>query len=278
MEELWAGAGQLPEQVSPDQRLGRSVHQGQGAHQQRDGHETLPILQGKPNGGPLTVEKFIFHLYFTCSSKLSKFWMKKNWIFNFKKWCYIFYVEYLIMITWFLHRSCGSASTCICYVFCSNLKRMLWLGKINWIASTPCLMSGLTYRGDGSTWRAYSPGAPTSRLCFLSRLLASRGKLLSIKWFIYDLILQIPIAGPLFLISFELMKSCLNLEWALSSWLWWRRWHGLLWWWTWSTSLTSRSSWSACLTSWGKSRKLLESIWREKEPRSQGTGTLCFIK
>lgn len=182
------------------------------------------------------------------------------------------------MITWFLHRSCGSASTCICYVFCSNLKRMLWLGKTNWIASTPCLMSGLTYRGDGSTWRAYSPGAPTSRLCFLSRLLASRGKLLSIKWFIYDLILQIPIAEPLFLISFELMKSCLNLEWALSSWLWWRRWHGLLWWWTWSTSLMSKSSWSACLTSWGKSRKLLESIWREKEPRSQGTETLCFIK
>lgn len=62
MEELWAGAGQLPEQVSPDQRLGRSVHQGQGAHQQRDSHETLPILQGKSNGGPLTVEKFIFHL------------------------------------------------------------------------------------------------------------------------------------------------------------------------------------------------------------------------
>lgn len=275
MEELWAGAGQLPEQVSPDQRLGRSVHQGQGAHQQRDGHETLPILQGKPNGGPLTVEKFIFHLYFTCSSKLSKFWMKKIEYLILKN-DVIFYVEYLIMTTWFeavgvqVHVSvmCSAAIWRGCFGLgrqTESHQRLVWC--LDWRTEEMGLPGGHIHRerrhqGSASCRDFSLPGVNYCRL----------------KWFIYDLILQIPIAEPLFLISFKLMKSCLNLEWALSSWLWWRRWHALLWWWTWSTSLTSRSSWSACLTSWGKSRKLLESIWREKEPRSQGTGTLCFIK
>lgn len=137
----------------------------------------------------MIVEKFIFYLYFICLSKLFKFWMKKNWIFNLKKWCYIFYVEYLIMIIWFLYRSCGSVSICICYVFCSNLKRMFWFGKINWIVLTFCLMFGLMYRGDGFIWRVYLSGASILRFCFLSRFFVFRGKLLSIKWFIDDFIL-----------------------------------------------------------------------------------------
>lgn len=134
----------------------------------------------------MIVEKFIFYLYFICLCKLFKFLMKKNWIFNFKKWCYIlcWVFEYDNMI-----RRCGSVSICICYVFCSNLKRMFWFGKINWIVLTFCLMFGLTYRGDGFIWRVYLSGASILRFCFLSRFFVFRGKLLSIKWFIYDFIL-----------------------------------------------------------------------------------------
>lgn len=45
--QLRTGSHQLPEQVSTDPRLGRALHQGQGAHQQRDCHEALAVLQGK---------------------------------------------------------------------------------------------------------------------------------------------------------------------------------------------------------------------------------------
>ena len=49
MEELWTGPGELPKQVSTDQGMGRSLYQGQGAHQQCVCHEALTLLQG--NGG-----------------------------------------------------------------------------------------------------------------------------------------------------------------------------------------------------------------------------------
>ena len=47
VEDLPAGADQLPEQVQAHPRLGRPLQQGQGAHQQRRRHEALSLLQGK---------------------------------------------------------------------------------------------------------------------------------------------------------------------------------------------------------------------------------------
>ena len=47
VEDLWAGDGELPEQVPPDPWLGRPLQQGEGAHQQCQHHEALSLIQGK---------------------------------------------------------------------------------------------------------------------------------------------------------------------------------------------------------------------------------------
>lgn len=41
----------------------------------------------------------------------------------------------------------------------------------------PCLMFGSMYREDGCTWKAYLLAVLTSKLCFLWKLHASRGKI-----------------------------------------------------------------------------------------------------
>ena len=46
MESIWVGHGELPESLQIDPWLGWPLQQGQGTHQQCDGYETLPILQG----------------------------------------------------------------------------------------------------------------------------------------------------------------------------------------------------------------------------------------
>ena len=46
MEDIRAGDDSVPAEVSPHPRLGRPVHQSQGAHQQRHRHEAVALLQG----------------------------------------------------------------------------------------------------------------------------------------------------------------------------------------------------------------------------------------
>jgi len=48
VEDVRVGHGQLSEQMSPDSRLGRSLHPSQGTHQQRYRHEVISVLQGLP--------------------------------------------------------------------------------------------------------------------------------------------------------------------------------------------------------------------------------------